>query len=90
MEVTNIYYGRLAALTETETVSVLYCTALYYTETVPRREEGSTGNYQHDYEVEGTPETECWYFTVLPDSSHATDSHSHSHSYVQCNSHVQT
>ena len=46
-------------------------TLLYCTESVPRREEGSTGKYQH--EVEGTPETECWYFPVIPDSSQGTD-----------------
>ena len=40
-------------------------------ESVPRREEGSTGKYQH--EVEGTPETKCWCFPVLPDSSQGTD-----------------
>ena len=37
------------------------------TESVPRREEGSTGKYQHDVE------TECWYFPVLPDLSQGTD-----------------
>ena len=49
------------------------------TVSVPRREEGSTGKYQH--EVKGVPEgaargnplTECWYFPVLPDSSQGTD-----------------
>ena len=45
--------------------------SLHCTESVPRREEGSTGKYQH--EVEGTPETECWYFPVLPDLSQGTD-----------------
>ena len=41
-------------------------------EFVPIREdEGSTGKYQH--EIEGTPETECWYLPVLPDSSQGTD-----------------
>ena len=44
--------------------SVLQCTALQCTESVPRREEGSTGKYLH--EVEGTPKTECWYFPVYP------------------------
>ena len=54
-------------------------TVLYCTESVHRREEGSTGKYQH--EVKGVPEgaargnplTECWYFPVLPDSSQGTD-----------------
>ena len=40
-------------------------------ESVPRREEGTTGKYQH--EVEGSPETKCWYFSVLPYSSQGTD-----------------
>ena len=53
----------------------LYCTVLYSTESVPRREEGSTGKYQHEVKevpegaARGNFETECWYFPVLPDSS---------------------
>ena len=49
----------------------IHCTVLYCTESVPRQEEGSTGKFQH--EVEGTLETKCWYFPVLPDSSQGTD-----------------
>ena len=51
--------------------TVLHCTVLHCTESVPRREEGSTGKYQH--EVEGTPKTKCWYFPLLPDSSQGTE-----------------
>ena len=46
---------------------------------VPRREEGSTGKYQHEVKgvpegaARGNPSTECWYFPVLPDSSQGTD-----------------
>ena len=46
---------------------------------VPRREEGSTGKYQHKVKgvpegaAQGNPLTECWYFTVLPDLSQGTD-----------------
>ena len=46
------------------------------TESVPGQEEGSTGKYQHEgimefsrAQSEGTPQTKCWYFRVLPDSS---------------------
>ena len=51
---------------------------------------------------EGSPETECWYFPVLPDSSQGigiiqflkvmnfNHRHSHSHSHVQSISHVYT
>ena len=45
--------------------------SLNSTESVPRQKEGSTGKYQH--EVEETPETECWYFPVLPNSSQGTE-----------------
>ena len=45
------------------------------TESVPRREEGSTGKYQH--EVEGVPEgaarDQMLVFSVLPDLSQGTD-----------------
>ena len=59
--------------------TVLYCTVLYCTESVPRREEGSTGKYQH--EVEGVPEGAArgnsWdrmlVFSCNPDSSQGTD-----------------
>ncbi len=45
------------------------------TVSVPRREEWSTGKYQHEVKgvpegaARGNPSTECWYFPVLPDSS---------------------
>ena len=48
------------------------------TVSVPRQEEGSTGKYQHEVKgvpegaARGNPSTECWYFTVLPDSSQGT------------------
>ena len=59
--------------------TVPYCTALYCTESVPWREEGSTGKYQR--EVEGVPEgaargnsrDRMLVFPVLPDSSQGTD-----------------
>ena len=53
------------------------------------------------HEVEGTPETECWYFPVLPDLNKCTDiiqflkvmkfshSHSHIHSHISIQSHSQ-
>ena len=50
-----------------------------WTESVHRREEGSTGKYQHEVKgvpegaARGNPSTECWYFPVLPDSSQGTD-----------------
>ena len=60
--------------------TVLHCILLYYsvfncTDHVPWREEGSTGKYQHEVlgVPEGTPETEYWYFPVLPDLSQGTD-----------------
>ena len=56
---------------ETRASVCIWCLELYCTESVHGREEGSTGKCQH--EVEGTPETECWYFPVLPDSSQCTD-----------------
>ena len=46
-------------------------TVLQCIESVPRQEEGSTGKYPH--EGEGVPETECWYFSVLLESSQGTN-----------------
>ena len=58
--------------------TVLWCIKVYCTEFVPRREEGSTGKYQHEVEFpraqpKGTPETEFLYFPVLPEWSQGTD-----------------
>ena len=52
-----------------------HLTAMPCIESVPWLEEGSTGKYQHEVEEgpEGTPETKCWQFPVLPDSSQGTD-----------------
>ena len=57
---------------------ILIFILLFSTQSVPRREEGSTGKYQHEVKgvpegaARGNPSTECWYFTVLPDSSQGT------------------
>ena len=86
--------------------TVWYTTFLFCIESVPRREEGSTRKYQHEVEEvpEGAARwnsrDRVLVFSVLPDSSQGTDSillikwwrysHSHGHSYVQSNRHVQT
>ena len=73
----------------TRDTRILYCTVLYCTESVPRRKDGSIGKLitasgrgsswgrsLREFlmaQPEGTPDTECWYFPVLPDSSQGTD-----------------
>ena len=53
----------------------MHLTRKNVSESVPGQEEGSTRKYQHEVEgvPEGTPETKCWYFPVLPNSNQCTD-----------------
>ena len=61
--------------------SVLYCTVLQCTVLSLYLDErtGTQGNTSirlrefQRAQPEGTPETECWYFPVLPNSSQGTD-----------------
>ena len=59
--------------------TVVHSTVMYSTESVPRREEGSTGKYQHEVEgghkgaARGNSRDQMLVFSVLPDSSQVTD-----------------
>ena len=53
-----------------------YCTVLSLYLDERRGVQGNTSMRLREFpraQPEGTPETECWYFPVLPDSSQSTD-----------------
>ena len=54
----------------------MYCTLLSPYLDQRRGVQGNTSMRSREFpraQSEGTPETECWYFPVLPDSSQGTD-----------------